>query len=90
MVLTSGWVIKKHPIFDTIKQKGAEYVVCSISTLLTVTIRSAVTTAPFRKLTASPVSRACVLAHVGNTHSSAPYHSVGSPKLLYVIAGSTP
>ena len=59
-------------------------------TLLTVTIRSAITTTPFRKLTASPVSRACVLAHVGNTHPSAPYHSGGSPKLLYVIAGSTP
>lgn len=59
-------------------------------TWLTVSIRSAVTIAPFRMLTASPVSRAWVLAHVGNTHSSAPYHSGGSPKFIYVAAGSTP
>lgn len=60
------------------------------TTLLTVTILSAVTTAPFRKLTASPLSRACLLAHSGNTHSRAPYHSGGSPKSGYVLAGSTP
>jgi len=59
-------------------------------TLLTVTIRSAVTTAPFKKLTASPLSRACLLAHSGNTHSRAPYHSGGNPRSGYVLAGSTP
>lgn len=59
-------------------------------TWLTVSIRSAVTIAPFRMLTASPVSSACVLAHVGNTHSSAPYQCAGNPKFLYVAAGSTP
>ena len=77
-------------MFDSIKEQEAKYMMCSFITLLTVTIRSAVTIAPFKKLTASPVSRACILAQVGNTHSNAPRHSEGSPKLSYVIAGSTP
>lgn len=72
----------RNPIDRQIRNPNVERRYARLMTLLTVSNRSAVTIAPFRTLTASPVSRACVLAQVGNTHSSAPYHSEGSPKFL--------
>lgn len=61
-----------------------------LRTWLTVRSLSDVTMAPFMWFTASPLSKACLRAHSGNTHSSAPYQSGGRLRLLNVTPGSTP